>query len=230
MHKESIVIAPSLLSADVLNLQHEIQLITTAGANWLHIDVMDGHFVPNLAFGVESIHQIKQLSSLPIDVHLMIDCLPSVIDRFIEIQVDYLSIHPEATYHPYRYLQKIKNANIKAGIALNPGTSLDTVYPLLDQADMVLIMTVNPGFGGQQFLSAMLPKIRNLRKFIDSEKLAVKIEVDGGINDKTAPLVINAGADVLVAGHYLFQKQSIPQSQNQANIYTERIKTLLNRG
>jgi ribulose-phosphate 3-epimerase len=223
MLRTSPLIAPSLLAADCLNLQDEIHAITAAGADWLHIDVMDGHFVPNLAFGVESVRQIKKFTSLPVDVHLMVDCLETVLDSFIEVGVDYLTIHPEATYHPYLYLQKIKQSNIKAGMALNPGTPIETVYPFIDQLDMILVMTVNPGFGGQQFLHPMLSKIESLRNFIDREKLLIKIEVDGGINEKTATLAIKAGADVLVAGNYLFYKDPIASIET----YSERIKNLL---
>lgn len=220
----SPLIAPSLLGADFLNLQQEISFITKAGANWLHIDVMDGHFVPNLAFGIENVRQIKQFTTLPLDVHLMVDCLDNVLEQFIEIGVNYLTIHPEATYHPYRCLQKIRNSSIGAGIAINPGTSLEMIYPVIEQVDIALIMTVNPGFGGQKFIHHMLPKIQELRNFIDREGLSVKIEVDGGINEETAPLVINAGADILVAGNYLFQKTNNLSSLIET--YIERIKSL----
>ena len=198
------LIAPSLLSANFLDLQDDIQRVSQAGADWLHIDVMDGHYVPNLSFGPEWVKQIRKVTSLPLDVHLMVTCVDKCVDDFAVAGADHITVHPDATYHPYRCLQKIKQLGLKAGVALNPGSSLNVIYPLLDQLDVILIMTVNPGFGGQKFLPGVVPKIKALRTLLDKEKLDISIVVDGGINDQTAPSVIEAGANVLVAGNYLF--------------------------
>ena len=202
------LVSPSLLAANFLHLQRDIDCVTQAGADWLHVDVMDGHYVPYLSFGPEWVRQIRKTTSLPLDVHLMVTCVDKCIDDFAAAGANHLTIHPEATYHPYRCLQKIKQLGLKAGVALNPGSGLETLYPLLDQLDLIVIMTVNPGFGGQKFLSEMLPKIKALRALIDKEKLDISIVVDGGVNDQTAPLVTEAGANVLVAGHYLFSDDS----------------------
>ncbi len=219
---QKTIIAPSLLSADLLNLQHEIDLITKAGADWLHLDIMDGHFVPNLTFGPDLVHQIKQVSKLPIDVHLMISPIDPFIDAFAKAGASYLTIHPEAEFHPYRTLQKIKSHGIKAGIALNPSSPIEIVYPLLEMVDLILIMTVNPGFSGQSFLSTPLGKLKVLRKLIDSHKYPILLEVDGGVNKITAKEIIEAGADVLVTGHYVFSKNQ-PSS---LETYKSRIEDL----
>ena len=217
-----VLISPSLLAANFLNLQRDIENITKAGADRLHIDIMDGHYVPNLSFGPAWVHQIRQITSLPIDVHLMVKCLEKWIPVFAEIKVDCLTIHHEATYHPYRFLQQIREYGLEAGIALNPGTALNTIYPLLDQIDVIVLMSVNPGFGGQQFLPSVLQKIKDLKTFITAERLSIKIEVDGGINHHTAGKVRQVGADILVSGNYLFNNN--PNSSIET--YAERIKQL----
>ncbi len=199
------LIAPSLLAANFLHLHRDVEHITQAGADWLHIDVMDGHYVPNLSFGPALVSQLRKVTNLPLDVHLMVDCLDLAIEVFAEAGAHHLTIHPEASYHPYRCLQRIKSYGLKAGVALNPGTPLETIYPLCDQLDLILVMTVNPGFGGQQFLSQTLHTIQKVRGFVDQNQLSIQLEVDGGINDQTAGQVIKAGADVLVAGNYLFK-------------------------
>jgi len=218
-----IKIAPSLLAADLLNLEREIELVTKAGADWLHLDVMDGHFVPNLSFGPDLVRHVRKVSSLPIDVHLMITGVDHFIDEFAKAGASSLTIHPEAGYHTCRSLQKIQGHGIKAGLALNPGTPLEVVYPLLSALDMILIMTVNPGFGGQKFLESPLDKLAKLRVLIDSEHLPILLEVDGGINDKTAKDVLGAGADVLVVGNYIFSKDKIDPS---SELYRSRIDLL----
>jgi ribulose-phosphate 3-epimerase len=221
-HGLPIRIAPSLLAADLLNLQKEIEMVTSAGVDWLHLDVMDGHFVPNLSFGPDFVRQIKAVSSLPIDVHLMITPTDAFIDAFAAAGASCLTIHPEAGYHTHRSLQKIKDHGIKAGIALNPGTPIEVVTPLLNMLDLILVMTVNPGFGGQNFIAAPLGKLRELRALIDAKNLPILLEVDGGINDHTASDILKAGADVLVVGNYIFSKNH-PTS---AEVYRSRIESL----
>ena len=215
-------IAPSLLAADLLNLQREIEMVTSAGADWIHLDIMDGHFVPNLSFGPDFVRHIKAISSLPIDVHLMITPTDAFIDAFAIAGASCLTIHPEAGYHTHRSLQKIKDHGIKAGLALNPGTPAQTIIPLLDMLDLILIMTVTPGFGGQKFISSPLEKLKELRTFIDEKHLPILIEVDGGINDRTAPDILKAGADVLVVGNHIFSKDDPVSVQ----IYRSRIESL----
>ncbi|NBT85502.1 MAG: ribulose-phosphate 3-epimerase [Alphaproteobacteria bacterium] len=215
-------IAPSLLAADLLNLQKEIEMLTSAGADWIHLDIMDGHFVPNLSFGPDFVHHIRAVSSLPIDVHLMIAPTDAFIDQFAIAGASCLTIHPEAGYHTHRSLQKIKDHGIKAGLALNPGTPIQVAVSLLDMLDLVLIMTVNPGFGGQKFITSPLEKLKELRALIDAKNLPILIEVDGGINDQTAPDVLKAGADVLVVGNYIFSKDHPVSVQ----VYRSRIESL----
>lgn len=215
-------IAPSLLAADLLNLQKEIEMVTSAGADWIHLDIMDGHFVPNLTFGPDFVRHIKAVSSLPIDVHLMITPTDFFIDEFAKAGASCLTIHPEAGYHTHRSLQKIKDHGIKAGLALNPGTPVQVVTPLLGMLDLILIMTVNPGFGGQKFITSPLEKLKELRALIDAKNLPILLEVDGGVNDQTAFDILKAGADVLVVGNYIFSK-SRPVS---IEVYHSRIESL----
>lgn len=215
-----IRIAPSLLAADLLNLEKEIKKVEGAGADWIHLDIMDGHFVPNLSFGPDFVRRIKTVSSLPIDVHLMITPTDDFIDEFAKAGASCLTIHPEADYHTHRSLQKIKSYGIKAGLALNPGTPVQTIEPMLDLLDLILIMTVNPGFGGQKFIPEPLEKLRNLRKLIDVNHFPILLEVDGGINNLTAPEVLKAGADVLVVGNYMFSPSG------SIDTYRERIESL----
>jgi ribulose-phosphate 3-epimerase len=199
----SIQIAPSLLSADFARLGEEINAIEPF-ANMIHIDVMDGHFVPNLTFGAPVIKSLRSWTTLPFDVHLMISPVDHFLEDFTAAGADILTIHPEAGPHVYRTLQVIKELGCKAGIALNPGTPLGRIEPLLPIVDLILVMTVNPGFGGQTFLESQLPRIEQVRRLIDESGREILLEVDGGISSITAPLVINAGADVLVAGNAIF--------------------------
>ena len=202
----SIKISPSILSADFSKLGDEVRDLEKAGADLIHIDVMDGHFVPNITIGPGIISKIRKCTSLPFDVHLMISPVHNFIKNFAEAGADIITIHPEATTDLESSIKKIKSFDKKAGVSLNPETSVDKVLTVLDSIDLVLIMSVNPGFGGQKFIENQLKKIEKIRKKIDKEKLKIDLEVDGGINPKNAKKIINAGANVLVAGTSCFYK------------------------
>ncbi|MFX0559728.1 ribulose-phosphate 3-epimerase [Tepidibacillus infernus] len=199
-----VKIAPSILSANFAKLGEEILSVEQAGADLLHIDVMDGHFVPNLTIGPLIVESIKPITKLPLDVHLMIENPDQYIEHFAKSGADIISVHAEATDHLHRTIHLIKKFGVKASVAINPATPLDQLEYVLDDLDMVLIMTVNPGFGGQSFIPATLPKIKKLKDIINERGLSLGIEVDGGINDKTYQSVIGAGANVLVAGSFVF--------------------------
>ena len=201
----TVRLAPSILSADFAALGAEIRAVTDAGADFIHMDVMDGHFVPNITIGAPVLQALKAHSSLPFDVHLMISPVDPFIDEFISAGANILTVHPEAGPHLHRTLQKIKSVGAKAGVALNPATPIAAVEPVLDLVDLILVMSVNPGFGGQKFITSQLDKIKSLRDLIDRNGLNIDIEVDGGINFETAPKVIEAGADILVAGTATFK-------------------------
>jgi ribulose-phosphate 3-epimerase len=198
--QKSVRIAPSILSADFARLGEEIRAMTAAGADYLHIDVMDGHFVPNLTIGPGVIKAMRGYSSLPFDVHLMIAPVDPFIRDFVEAGADIITVHPEAGPHLHRTIQLIKSLGRKAGVSLNPATPAEAVRPVLSDVDLILVMSVNPGFGGQSFIRSQLDKIRALRKMIDEQPRRIELEVDGGINQETARAAIEAGADVLVAG------------------------------
>ena len=200
-----IKIAPSILASDFANLGRDIQSLTTWGADWVHFDVMDGQFVPNMSFGPPILSAIRPLTKLPIDAHLMVENPSRFIPWFIQAGADIITIHVEAERHLHRALQQIHEAGRKAGIVLNPGTPAFAAKELLPYCDLVLVMSVNPGYGGQKFIPESVEKIAELRNMIDARNLATEIEVDGGINPETAKLCIDAGATVLVAGSAVFQ-------------------------
>jgi len=201
----SIKISPSILSADFSKLGSEIQNLEKAKADLIHIDVMDGHFVPNITIGPEVINKLRKYTSLPFDVHLMISPVHNFIKNFADAGADIITIHPEATNDLENSIKKIKSYNKKVGISLNPETPLDKLNNVLDKIDLVLIMSVNPGFGGQKFIENTLNKIKKLRLKIDQLKLKVEIEVDGGINFENSKSIIKAGADILVSGTTIFK-------------------------
>lgn len=205
-------IAPSLLSADFSRLEEEVKKAEEGGADLLHFDVMDGCFVPNITFGPIVIEALRDKTKLPFDVHLMIEKPDKHIKRFAEAGSDIITVHAEACIHLQRTIKHVKQQGVKAGVALNPATPLHAIKYILDYIDMVLIMTVNPGFGGQDFISTMLPKINNAKRMIKKRGLKVDIEVDGGINFETAPIAVKAGANVLVAGTAIFNQPNIKQA------------------
>ena len=200
----SVRIAPSILASDFARLGEEVRAVEAAGADLVHVDVMDGRFVPNITVGPPIVSALRKVTKLPLDVHLMIVEPERYIDEFARAGADSITVHLEASAHLHRLVQQIRHAGKKAAVALNPHSSLDGLEVVLPDLDMVLVMSVNPGFGGQQFIEAVVPKIRALRAEIDRRKLAVAIEVDGGIDAETAPVVVAAGATVLVAGSAVF--------------------------
>jgi len=202
----TIKISPSILSADFSNLGKEIQNLERAKADLIHIDVMDGHFVPNITIGPEVINKLRKYTSLPFDVHLMISPVHDFIKNFADAGADIITIHPEATNDLVSSIKKIKSYNKKVGVSLNPKTSVDKVLPILSLIDLVLIMSVNPGFGGQKFMEETLEKVKVLRKEIDTKKFKTQIEIDGGINFENAKMAKKAGVNILVSGTTIFKE------------------------
>ncbi|MCI5049815.1 MAG: ribulose-phosphate 3-epimerase [Rickettsiales bacterium] len=215
-------IAPSILSADFARLGEEVRAIDEAGADYIHVDVMDGHFVPNLTIGPAVVKAIRSYTDKPLDVHLMIEPVDPMIDAFADAGADIITLHIEAGPHAHRSLQAIKAHGIKAGISVCPATPASSIEYLIDMVDLILVMSVNPGFGGQAFIPSQLPKIEALRQMIDASGRTIDLEVDGGINPETAKQVIEAGADVLVAGTAVFK--------DGPDHYAEHIATLKGEG
>ncbi|MCP1124774.1 ribulose-phosphate 3-epimerase [Bacillus sp. 3103sda1] len=202
-----IKIAPSILSADFSRLGEEIKDVEKGGADYIHVDVMDGHFVPNITIGPLIVEAIRPITSLPLDVHLMIENPDQYIPAFAKAGADIITVHVEACSHLHRTIQLIKSQGIKAGVVLNPHTPVSMIEHVLEDADMVLFMTVNPGFGGQKFIHSVLPKIKQVADMVRERDLQVEIEVDGGVNVETAKLCVEAGANVLVAGSAVYNQK-----------------------
>ncbi|HSP22233.1 MAG TPA: ribulose-phosphate 3-epimerase [Planococcus sp. (in: firmicutes)] len=201
-----IKIAPSILAADFAKLGEEVLEVEKAGADWIHIDVMDGHFVPNISFGAIVVDAIRPLTKLPLDVHLMIENADRYIEGFAKAGADYITVHVEACPHLHRTIQLIRASGVKPGVVLNPHSPIETILPILEDIDLVLFMTVNPGFGGQKFIESVVPKVEQLSKIIREKGLAIDIQIDGGINEETIIPCAKAGANVFVAGSAIFGK------------------------
>ena len=202
-----IKIAPSILSADFSRLGEEIKDVEKGGADYIHVDVMDGHFVPNITIGPLIVEAIRPITSLPLDVHLMIENPDQYIETFAKAGADIITVHVEACPHLHRTIQLIKSQGIKAGVVLNPHTPVSMIEHVLEDIDMVLLMTVNPGFGGQKFIHSVLPKVKQVADMIRERNLQVEIEIDGGVNVETAKLCVEAGANVLVAGSAVYNEK-----------------------
>lgn len=202
-----IKIAPSILAANFAKLGEEVAEVEKAGADWIHIDVMDGHFVPNISFGAVVMDAIRPLTKLPFDVHLMIENADRYIEDFAKAGADYITVHVEASPHLHRTIQLIRSFGVKPGVVLNPHTPVESILPILEDIDLVLFMTVNPGFGGQKFIHSVLPKVEQLAAIIKERGLDIDIEIDGGINEETIVACAKAGANVFVAGSAIYGKE-----------------------
>lgn len=207
MKSRPVKLAPSILSADFSRLGEEIAEVTKAGADYIHVDVMDGHFVPNITIGASVVASLRSWTGLPLDVHLMIERPEVHISQFAEAGADIITVHVEACTHLHRVIEAIKSLGVKAGVALNPATPISSLDEVLPMLDLVLVMTVNPGFGGQTFIESTMTKIARLREILDDRQAKAELEVDGGINAKIAPKVVEAGAEVLVAGAAIFNSK-----------------------
>ncbi|PSL42200.1 ribulose-phosphate 3-epimerase [Planomicrobium soli] len=202
-----IKIAPSILAADFSKLGEEVQEVEKAGADWIHIDVMDGHFVPNITMGPIVVDALRPLTKLPLDVHLMIENPDHYIEDFAKAGADWITVHVEAATHLHRTIQLIRSFGVKPGVVLNPHTPIESIQHILEDVDMVLFMTVNPGFGGQKFIHSVIPKVEQLAEIIKDRGLSVEIQIDGGINEETIVLCAKAGATVFVAGSAIYGKE-----------------------
>ncbi len=209
------LISPSILSADFARLAEAVQMVEAAGADWIHVDVMDGHFVPNLTVGPPMVEALRKVTSLPLDVHLMMTNPDAFIPEFVDAGADLLTVHVEACPHLHRTVQSIKERQVKAGVSLNPATSVSTLEEILGDVDLVLVMSVNPGFGGQQFIPSSLDKIRRIRTMMNNSRSSAHLEVDGGVNLSNVASVVQAGANVLVAGSAIFGSKNIPETIRQ---------------
>lgn len=207
-----VKIAPSILSADFSKLGEEILAVEKGGADYIHIDVMDGHFVPNITIGPLIVEAIRPITKLPLDVHLMIENPDQYIEAFAKAGADYITVHVEACRHLHRTIQNIKSFGIKAGVVLNPATPVESIQHIIGEIDMVLLMSVNPGFGGQKFIPEVLPKIRKVKEMAEQKGVAMEIEIDGGVNPETAKLCMEAGANVLVAGSAIYNQEDYAEA------------------
>ena len=214
----SVKISPSILASDFSSLGEEVVNITKAGADYIHVDVMDGHFVPNLTIGPDIVKSIRDKSTLPFDVHLMIDPVQPYIEKFIDSGADIVSVHPEANDDTQACIDKIKSLNVKAGLAINPDTEWEVVKRYMDQLDLILVMSVHPGFGGQKFIPSALDKLEKLRKEIDQSGREIDLEIDGGINFENIQSVIDAGANMIVAGTTTFKGGPSEYANNIAKL------------
>lgn len=207
-----IKIAPSILSADFSNLEQQVRLVEKGGADWVHLDIMDGHFVPNITFGPMIVRVIRSLTELPLDTHLMIEKPERYLEEFREAGSDHVTVHVETCPHLHRTIQQIHRLGMKAGVTLNPATPASSLREILPDVDIVLIMTVNPGFGGQKFIRSMLQKVREISGMVKSTNPGILLEVDGGVDLNNASLLVRAGANVLVAGNSIFSRRNISQA------------------
>lgn len=218
-----IKIAPSILSADFAKLADEVKEVEAAGADWIHIDVMDGHFVPNITLGPVVVEALRPVTELPLDVHLMIENPDAYIEQFAKAGADYITVHVEACKHLHRTIQLIRSYGVKPGVVLNPHTPVEMIYHVLEDIDLVLFMTVNPGFGGQKFIHQVLPKVKQLSEHLKENGLSIDIEIDGGVNEETIKPCVEAGANVFVAGSAIYNAKDRKEALQNIKISGESV-------